>query len=88
MDSNGQLICSKNSPTGYSVADIPTYQDIDFHSLSEKNSVQYYNYLLSIRDTEYFDLKLVNIVNYNLLHHDLQKLWIQIIVIIFCILLL
>lgn len=88
MNGDGRLICSKNMPAGYFAADIPSYRDIDFHSLTEKNSVRQGNYLLSIRDTEYFDLKLVNIVNYNLLHQDLQKLWFWIIVIIFCILLL
>ena len=86
LDSTNHLLCSKNMPSGCAFEDIPEYARIDLSALSADTSVRQGDYLISVSDTDYFNLKLVNIVNYGLMHQDLMSLWSKIILFIVLIL--
>lgn len=86
LDSTNHLFCSKNMPSGCAFEDIPEYAQIDISSLSSDSSIRQGDYLISVSDTDYFNLELVNIVDYDLMHQDLLSLWRKIILFIILIL--
>lgn len=79
LDDAGYLLCSKNAPSGYAFKNISEYAKIDISTLPTEGSVRQEDYLISAFDTDYFNLKMVDIINYSSLHHDLSTLWLKII---------
>ena len=86
LNDTNHLLCSKSMLSGYSFEDISKYAQIDLSALPSDSSIRYGDYLISVSDTDYFNLKLVNIINYELMHHDLLSLWTKIILFIILIL--
>ncbi len=82
LNETDHLICSRDVPGGYAFSSIPEYEEIDLSLLEDGKSMRQGDYLFSMSYVNHFNLKLLNIVDYRLLHRDLNTLWIRTLVII------
>ena len=88
LDETNHLVCSRDVPGGYAFSGIPEYESIDLSVLEDGKSVRQGDYLLSVFCVNHFNLKLLNIVDYQLLHRDLNILWIRTLITILLILMI
>lgn len=85
IDSEGQLICSKNRYTGKHISSLSQYSNIDWGGDSMEQTFSS-DYLISVTNLEFFNLQLINIADYKSMNSDLTSLWMTITLIIVAIL--
>jgi two-component system sensor histidine kinase YesM len=86
LDGTDHLVCSRDVPGGYAFSGISEYEDINLSALEDGKSMRQGDYLFSVSYVDHFNLKLLNIVDYRLLHRDLNTLWLRTLVTILLIL--
>ena len=89
IDDREYILCSKNSSCGIPAENFSDYEGIDLSSLPRNTEdIAQENYLISSLDLDYFNLHLINVVDYTLLNQDIHSLWLKIIFVISVILIL
>lgn len=89
LDDQGYILCSKTSLCGIPAGSFNGYEGVDFSDVPENGaSISQGNYYISSLDLDYFNLHLVNVVDYTLLNQDIHTLWLNIILVIAIILIL
>lgn len=75
MTAAGDILCDKTGNSGKNWNELEEYAFIDFSSLPEQADFHKDQTLLSASDTDYFNLKLVNIVDYTEMNRSLIIFW-------------
>lgn len=81
-DSTGRLICSKENNPGMDLFSLEQYNQMDWSQIDNQSEFIQDDYLISVSDLDYFNLKLITIINHGLMNQDIQTLWSTIMVII------
>lgn len=78
LTNDQKIICDKHENNGFYWNQITKYSYIDTSSIMEKSELIQGKNLISSMNTDYFNLTLVNITDYNKMNHSLIIFWIAI----------
>lgn len=72
---DNSILCSKDNLSGINISMIPKYKDFDFTNISERMEYKNQKALVSVVNLSNYDLRLVSIVDNNILLRDMLNLW-------------
>lgn len=75
LTADNTIVCSREGTTGMNINQLAEYSYLDFETLKDCENILIGNHLINITNLEHYQLKILDIIDYNLFTQELTTLW-------------